>query len=62
MAPPFILTLLLETKVEHQEEDTPSNGLPFPVNLACRRPGLTEIPGMGWFRGSLTFTDCTRAA
>lgn len=53
MAPPFILTLLLAAEVEHQEEDTPSNGLPFPVKLASRRPALTEIPGMGWFRGSL---------
>lgn len=53
MAPPFILTLLLAAKVEHQEEDTPSNGRPFPLKLVGRKPALTEIPGTGWLRGSL---------
>lgn len=44
MEAPFVLILLLAVKVENQEEITPGNGLPFPVELASRRPALTEIP------------------
>lgn len=65
MAPPFILTLLLAAKVEHQEEDTPKlwAALSSEVGRQKTRPNRDSRYGLAsWLTLLVTFTDCPRAA